>query len=222
MRYQMMIGAVVATAAGAASAIDVPFVETFDTGPADWFDAAGGAPVGWSATGGIGDSGHATTTFNFVNSSDGDTPTLFRAQDEFGSSGGAFEGNWIDAGITGLSFSFRHFANEPVSAFVRFSSPFNFPGAIAVSFVPAAPGVWQDVFIPIAPDGPNFVSFEGSDFETVFSNIGHVQIGVNVSSTLAGTDADFRFDIDNVAIVPTPATAGLLAVGGLAAARRRR
>ena len=153
-----------------------------------------------------------------------DTPVVFRAQDEFGSSGNAFVGNYLAEGVTTFTAFVRHDASFPINFFARFSSPFNFPGAVGVTFVPALPNVWTEITIDIQPGNPQFVTFEGSDFNTIFSNIGHVQIGPFVDMVAAGQDVDITFDLDMPSIVPEPTVGALLliVVGCIAARRRRR
>lgn len=205
-----------------ASAATVPFTETFSAGASNWRNAAGTADVNWSSTGGAGDNGgFVNTDFGFSASAANDTPILFRGQDEFGSSGGAFVGDWVTGGVTGFAASVRHDAGVPLNFFVRFAGPANFPGANNVFFVPVPSGTWTNLFAPL-PN--NNLIFEGPfTYGQVFGNIGHVQMGFSVPASLAGTDAAARFDIDNVSIVPEPATLALLAVGGIAwVARNRR
>lgn len=209
---------------GAASAATVPFTEEFTDGASGWFNAAGSATVGWQASGGPDDGSFALTEFNFVASAADDTPVLFRAQDEFNSSGDVFEGNWIADGVTEFSAFVRHDAGMPLTFFTRFASPFNFPGATGVSFVPVPSDTWTRISFAIASDSPQFVTFEGSDFDTVFGNIGHVQIGVSVPEALAGVDAPFSFSIDKPTVVPEPGTLVLLgaAACGSGVCRRRK
>jgi len=199
-----------------------PYVEDFSTDNANWFDSSDLAGVDWVAAGGPDGGAFVQTSFNFVNSVPGPQgPVLFRAEDEHNSSNGAFEGNWITSGITEYRMFVRHTATVPVNFFTRFSSAANFPGATAVAFAPVIPFAWTEVVIPISPLNPQFVSFEGSDFNTVFSSIGHVQVGVAVPADLAGVDQSFNFQLDKAAVIPEPATLALL-LGALACAARRR
>jgi len=213
---------VAAATASMSSGALIPFTEDFDTDSSNWFNAAGSAPVDWSPAGGPDGGAHASTGFNFGLSTADDTPVLFRAQDEFNSSAGAFEGDWISEGVTEFTFDVRHTAPEPLTFFARFSSPFNFPGATAIGFSPVFPNVWTTISIAIDPANPQFISFEGQTFGDVFSNIGHVQIGVSVSESLAGVDQTFGFDLDKPTIVPVPGAGAVLALAGLVTMRRRR
>lgn len=198
---------------GVASATTVPFTEDFPTDAAGWRDSAGTSVVGWLPSGGPDGSAFVTTTFNFVGSTSEDTPALFRAQDEFGSSGGAFEGNWINDGVERISFRVRHDAGVPLTFFMRFADPANFPGAAAVVAVPIPSGQWTSASIVLPNPG---LVFEGPfEFGDVFDNIGHVQIGVLAPAPLIGVDQTVTFDLDKVAIVnnvPTVSEWGVAAM----------
>lgn len=206
----------------AASAATVPFTEDYAASSANWRDSTGVTDLSWQAAGGPDGGSYASGTFNFAFSVEGDTPALLRGQQSYGSSGGAFVGNWLADGVSEFSMMVRHNAPEPLTFFTRFAGPGNFPGAIALEFIPVLPFTWTEVAFAIDPSNPEFITFEGSDFATVFSNIGNLQIGVFVSSTLAGVDAPYSFDLDKVSIVPEPAAGLALATLALLALRRRR
>jgi hypothetical protein len=115
----------------------------------------------------------------------------------------------------------RNNAPAPVNFFARFVSPAGFPGAVAVEFAPVLPGAWTEITIPIDPANPQFISFETSDFNTIFSSIGRIQVGVQVPASLAGNPGSFSFDLDQVSIVPEPASVMLLMGLGVLGLRRR-
>lgn len=205
-----------------------PFTETFDNGANNWLGGDFLPPTEF-ATGGVGDSGYISAQTGFEFNADGDFNTVFRGNKSlipgFDASGGAFIGDWIAAGVNNLSFSIRHDIAEPVTVFVRIAADTfgaAFPGGVAVNFIPVFAGQWTEVSIDINPNNPQFVTFEGSTYQEVFSNVGYVQIGVATPTGLVGDPRLFNVDIDNVAIVPAPA--GLLAFGPVLAAglRRRR
>jgi len=179
-----------------ASAATVPFVEDFTSDASDWHDASGAALLDWVASGGPDGSSHAQTTFSLMTANEGDTPLIFRAQDKWNSSGGAFNGNWIADGVHEFRAFVRHDAPFPLTFFVRFSGPGNFPGAVAIQFAPVFPNTWTEIVIPIDAGNPQFISFEGTDFPTVFSNIGHVQVGISVGADQGGFPQPITFDID--------------------------
>ncbi len=203
-RTATLLAAIFATTAAAAT---IPFTEEFTTDNADWRDAVGFSPVEWVPGGGPDGSSYVSDTFNFAASQVEDAPAIFRGQDEYGtsgSSGGAFVGMWLEEGVGTYSMFVRHDAPFPISIFVRFSGPNNFPAGVALEFVPVFPNTWTEITIPIDPDNPQFVTFEGSDFQTAFANTGHIQIGPFVDANLAGQNIDVRFDLDKVAIAPVP------------------
>ncbi|MCB9837754.1 MAG: hypothetical protein H6813_00305 [Phycisphaeraceae bacterium] len=221
MRHAIILPtfAALTLSASSASALVNPFTEDFVSDSSNWFNAAVTGPVDWSMVGGPDGGSHATTVGNFLNNGDGDMPALFRGEEGFGSSGGAFVGDWIGGGVTELSFAVRHNAPVPLTYFARFAPSFA-PGANAVEFVPVLPNVWTTITVQIDPMTPFF--YEGTTFGSTFSNIGRVQIGLFGLTGLAGVDQDYTFDLDKVTITPTPSAAGVLALGLVAAGSRRR
>ncbi len=215
------IAALAAFASGATAAI-VPFTEDFTRGAADWRDAAGN-PLTWVAAGGRDGGSFVETSYLVPDPPPPFGAILFRAQDEFGSSGGAFEGDWIADGVDGFSFFLWHDAPLPLNVFARFAGPANSPGAAGIAFAPVVPATWTKVFIPIFDGSPNLI-LEGASFQDVFSDIGHVQIGIAPGGGLIGQNITVR--LDKVSIVPGPGAiavlAGLLAVRVRARAGRAR
>jgi len=233
MRWFFSILAVMALSVAAlpARAATVPFVEDFTADSANWYNADGSAVLDWVASGGPDGSSYAQTTFNFVSTPAGTDTTILRAQASLGSSGGAFAGDYLTEGVAELKLYVRHNAPEPLTFFIRFSGPANFPGAIAVNFAPVPPNTWTQISIPILASNPQFVTFEGSDFNTVFSNVANVQLGVSTPASLGEVDSDITFQVDKgelVAGTPVPATSawGLIAmtlvgcIGGTVVFRR--
>ncbi|MCI0364316.1 MAG: type II secretion system GspH family protein [Phycisphaerales bacterium] len=208
----------------------VPFTENFTADAANWYNSASTAPVDWVASGGPDGSSFASTTFNFVNQTPGlpfpnNAVNLFRAQDEFNSSGGAFFGDWIGDGATEFSFWIRHNAPSAMTFFTRFATPDNFPAWSAVEFTPVLPNTWTQISFDIFFGNPELF-FEGppptqANFNQVFSSIGHVQVGV-FGGLQAGIDQVITFDLDQPTLVPTPAGLALLGLAALASGPRRR
>ena len=210
-----------------AQSATIPFTEDFTTDSSNWYDQGSTGPLDWVPTGGPDGGSYASGPLDFSPFVvPGDTTSAVRAQDEFGSSGGAFEGNYIAENVLSVSVFVRHNAPVPLSTFARFSPPTNFPGGIAIAFAPVLPNVWTELTFVVTEGSPQLVSFEGSTYPAVFSNVGHVQFGVEVPAPLLGSPTLYTFDIDKVSIagipVPEPSTASLLALGVLGACLRGR
>ena len=209
----------------------VPTTEHFATDAANWRDNSGTAEVSWVASGGPDGSAYVSTTFNFVDLPPGvpipgNAVALFRAQDEFNSSDNAFVGDWVNSGVTEFNFYIRHSASMPLNVFARFATPGNAPAWSGIEFTPVAPDTWTLITIPIALDNPALF-FEGppgagqAEFNAVFGNIGHVQIGA-FAGGLAGVDEVVTFDLDQPTIAPAPGALALLGMTLASRAFRRR
>ncbi len=207
-----------ALCAPVATGATLPFLEDFALDTAGWRDIDNG-PLTWVSSGGRDGGSYVTTDYLVPDPIPVFGASLFRAQDEFDSSDGNFFGDWIADGVREFSYWIRHNAPTPLQVFVRFASPDNFPGAVGVDFIPVLPNVWTEVIIQINPTSPDLI-LEGSPYESVFSNIGHVQIGIIKPVELIGQT--ITVDLDKASITPAPGAFGLLVLGGLCVRRRRR
>lgn len=198
-RAALIGGCSLGLAAQTAQALNVPFTEHFASNSANWRDASGTAVVGWSSNGGPDGSGYATTSFNFSTSGPGSTPAVFRNQEEFNSSGLAFQGDWVAGDVRQFGAYVRHNAGMNLNFFVRFADPANFPGAAAVISTPVPSGQWTHISVPMIAS--RFV-FEGPfGFNDVFDNLGHIQIGVVTPPALENANVTVGFDLDQPMIV---------------------
>ena len=201
----------------------VPFTEDFTASVSNWADNSGLSLLTHAPAGGPDGGGYTSTTTSLFGLG-GDSIVLFRGQDEFNSSNGAFEGNWIAQDINHFSAQVRHSAPMPLNFFARFSGPANFPGGTAVRFIPVLPNTWTQMSFNIDPSNPAFVTFEDMTFGDVFVDVGHVQIGVSVPAALGASMSQFTFGLDKISIaVPEPPTlTATFAAGLLLVSRCRR
>jgi len=226
----LLVGGAMLLNLPAAEAAIVPFTENFndtDAGANGWVDNARD-PATHFNTGGVDDSGFIRTEFNFsdftANPTFGASLVTARGEANDDASNDAFVGDWIAEGVNHFSGWVRHDAGQDLPFFVRFASSFNFPGALAGGTeafnVPS--GQWTKLAVDISPDGGPWISFEGTDFETVFSSVGNVQFGIDVPESFFEQDVTVAFDVDNPTIMPEPGSLALLAAGGVLLAGRRR
>jgi hypothetical protein len=136
-------------------------------------------------------------------------------------SGGAFAGNWLDAGVSRVQAYVRHnFDQFPIEFFVRLT---NGPAAVffADETVPASDD-WRLVNFEISPS--NF-TFAGGTFNGVLSNVQNFQVGARILGVVTNPgDPTLLFDADQVSLVPEPSTivmALAIALGALPWRRRR-
>lgn len=211
---------------------DVAVEENFNAGTVNWFTGANNTP-GYQATGGADGGGYLESnslTFadNFASppfSQAPPTATLFRGHEEFGSSSGAFVGNWIELGYTELSFFVRHNAPLPVQFSARLANGLtNSPGASVADLQQfVLPNEWTEVVLDVSRDSDDIISFGGATgagaYEQIFSNVGNIQIFANqpFGLTAEQTMLPLSFELDMVSVsVPEPPA--LLLIGTAVAA----
>jgi hypothetical protein len=146
-RLQMASSAAAVILWAAISHAALPFAEDFDSGANNWkynnttdltVVAAGGA---------VDDAGFVsrTVTFSTVTSS-----VLFRAQAPYGSSSGAYIGDWAAQGVGQVSAYVRHSAPDPLTFVTRLAGgDFNYPGATYDTLTTVAPGVWTPIVFDV-------------------------------------------------------------------------
>lgn len=221
---------IVAFSVSAASAITLPTIEDFDTGPANWRQATSSLTVDWAADGGPEGDGDAYVTYNRSVGTATAAAVVFRGQGAFDSSADAFVGDWLAAGVKEFSFWFRHDAPGPVTVGARFTpAATNFPAmSILTPVNSVAPNAWTQITFSLALDNPNWIN-ESADpiattYNTVFSDLANVQIMLQRDDSIPNNTV-VKIDLDKVAALPEPssfALASLGIVGAAFVARRRK
>jgi hypothetical protein len=206
-----------------ASAGIIDFRESFASGAANWRNSNGASILNWSAAGGPGGASFVTSLFNLsATTVGGFPPTVIRAAQSYGSSDGAYVGNWIATGVTGVTFQFRHNLSETISVTGRFATPVNTPGASVVSAVVVAPNTWTMISFDLREGSSDIVSLGGGTYAGIFSNIGNMQFGFSVPGALAGQNIDASFDLTEFAIVPAPGSFAFFGLAAVCGTRGRR
>lgn len=152
------------------------------------------------------------------------TQVLFRGQDNFSSSAGAFIGNWPAAGVTEFSFWIRHNAPAAMTFGARFAPINNFPAFAAEELTAVPANTWTKITFDIYQGSPD-LAYEGTEtatsFNEIFGNLAKIQLFTKRGSVPENTVV--TFDADQVSAVPEPgmlAPAGLILVGLLKRKRR--
>jgi hypothetical protein len=200
------------------------YSEDFTASNANWVNFNSSSFLVHSSVGGPDGGAYFSGTLNFLNRTIGSTPVVLRGRDDFDASGDAFVGDWATDGIRRVSAQVRHNAPQPLDYFFRASSLANFPGGF-YGYVTVQPNTWTPIEFDVSPSSPQLVSFEGSDWGTIFSDVHNVLFGVVVPDSLVTVDTAYAFDLDKVSInLPEPASivSAALAVGAAAVWPRRR
>lgn len=215
--------AAVAVIASAANAGVIGFHESFVTGTANWRSATGAADLAWSSATGSMDESFVTSTYNLSKAVSGDIhQAVFSAHSMYNSSNCGFAGAWIDEGVTGVSFRFRHDLSEAIRVTARFAPYSDAPGCIVATSTLVAANTWTTITFDLTRNSDDIVSYEGARYAACFTNVQSMQIGFEVSSSLAGQNVDGSFSVTDFSIVPAPAASALLLAFGAVGGRRRR
>ena len=221
-KHSTLLGVVLALAVTTGSALAVTtFTEDFNTNDAGWLNADSAA-VTYNATGGVGNSGYISTTpADFISDPTGPFGSPFPLAVFFrgnagAASGDAFVGDWLTDGITTFSLDIRHNHTSALNFYGRLARSGPFAGQAASTSFGAPfilPNVWTTISIDITDSDPPFASYGAGSFNSVFSDIQNLQLGLYLPASTSFTN--FTIDVDNVGIaIPEPSRA-LLAVCGL-------
>ncbi|CAL1125409.1 unnamed protein product [Cladocopium goreaui] len=186
------------------------FTETFATDDSDWLDGASGTPDYFPEY-----ISYAPAPFNSGAGGFGDPlQILFRGNAGNNASGGAFVGDWLADQVTSLSVDVRHNYTTDLNLYARFNRGFGQAASLAnITDFAIAPNTWTTIEIPITDSNPPFVSYGAGNFNSVFTGIQDIQVGLYLP---ANTDFDtLRFDLDNVqlTVVPEPSTLVMFGLG---------
>ncbi|MEX0876510.1 MAG: hypothetical protein WD114_03530 [Phycisphaerales bacterium] len=214
--------ATILLAAGSAMAGVTAFTETFENGANGWLQGSFTAPA-FNASGALDGSAYITATAD-LNSAGPFGMTVFRGHDEFDASGDAFVGDYLAGGIDRITFDFRHNAGQDLGIALRVAQSANFPAFAVELAEPVASGEWTTLSFDLSFFNP-LLTIEGAPtpqaFNEIMEAVGNIQISADRPDGL-DTPLVVDFDLDNVSIVPAPASIAILSVGGLMIPRRRR
>ena len=179
------------------------FTEAFSSSSQNWRMTDSVTPLVWVPTGGPAGSVDAyasNTNVNFIGLTAGQSRLAIRGHSSFGSSDGAFVGNWLTSGVYAFSIDVRHHLGVPAMVGLRLAAAANSPGASIEPGTVLPSGEWGTLVVPIDPANPGFISFGAGSFTSVFSSIGNIQVLLYAPTGFGGAAGPFVFDIDNAAI----------------------
>lgn len=232
-RIAVAAAALVCLSAGRASAVTVPFIETFGGNASGWVislvPSGTGSPT-WSSTGGVDDGGFISMSRTMSSSQfngSGFGFIAFRGNAAADASGDAFVGNWLTAGVSAFSASVRHTAPAALTFYLRIDAGGGAAGSSVGFSVPS--NTWTNIAVPIVDSPSSFQSYGAGTFSSIFSNVQNVQIALaptQPAEVLDGTTS-YTFGLDNVTAVPEPSAIALAAAAvgcgmGLRLRRRER
>ncbi len=203
-----------------AFALTVPYTEDFPSNDANWRDVSGVAGTAtWVSAGGPDGSSYVTATANGFGGEEGDSVIAFRGHSSYGTSDGAFVGNWLDNGANRFTAWVKHDAPEPLDFFVRFATVSNHPATAADKGILVAPNTWTQLSYDIDPanifnattNPTGYLITEGpaSFFDSTFKGLANIQIGYSVPNDAFGlVNQAYTFSLDQPSIsnVPEPAS----------------
>ncbi len=222
IRYKLIPALLIATVLSVfpTSAFAVStFTETFATGDSNWLNGASGTPDYIPEY-----ISYSPAPFNSGSGGFGDPlQILFRGNASNDASGDAFVGDWLADQVVSLSVDVRHNYTTDLNLYTRLNRGFGQAASLAnTTDYAIAPNTWTTIELPITDSNPPFVSYGAGNFNSVFTAIQDIQVGLYLP---ANTDFDsLTFDLDNVKItvVPEPATLGMFGLGLIAVCLWRR
>jgi hypothetical protein len=130
-----------------------------------------------------------------------------------------WNGDYITEGVSQISMDIRNSGNTELNVRLAFQSNTGSRGSTNDVFLLAPGSGWMsvtfditDLFVESGPDTPL----------ELLSAVNQMRILSSEDPNYRGDIIAATLDVDNIFAVPAPGAAGLLTLGGLAAARRRR
>lgn len=212
----------------------VPYIEEFIATAQNWRTSSS-APAGaatYNAAGGPSGDSYISSAFTTpVSGPAGNAQVVFRARDQYASSGNIFFGNWIAAGVPSIDFWFRQDTGQEISLGMRLSVLDNPGQAMLARFPDKLPsGVWTHLTLDISPTNPQLVDETGpthDNFIPVFESVNYITFFADLSGPLIPSSTVLTFGLDRFTVVPEPASwqlavLGAVALGLIVCFRRRR
>jgi hypothetical protein len=201
--------------AGTALAQDATYTENFTSSAAGW--DGGGSTVTWISSGGFDgiDDGYIEVSTEF--------PAQLGARAAGANESIAFIGDYVAAGITGVSFALNELAvDDGIEIHVTVGSAFGNVWTYNIG-LDAQANTWTEFTVDFT-DASNWTQIIGSGtFEQAIANTDRLLFRHDFApfsrfpDPIAGS-----IGIDRITLIPAPGVAPVLAIGGIVAVRRKR
>jgi hypothetical protein len=200
--------------ASIAGAVTVPFTEDFPSSSDNWVNFNASAFLTYNANGGPDSGSYASELTTFNGKMPDSSVILFRARTDFNASSGAFFGDWITTGARTLSMYVRQNTPSTLTFFARLAEPGNTPAAFQTLVnTPVPPNQWTKLSFDLSSNA-QYDTFEGSDWNSIFSNINFISIGAAAPASLTTDSTMYKFDLDKVAVnTPEPSSVVSMMIG---------
>jgi len=214
IRSQIAISCAMIACASFSYAATPGYVETFETGLNGW--GSNPSVITHVLTNG---ADGPSDPFAMIEGVDAPTELLIRAS---ASTNPDVTGNYTAAGITQISFELNELGiDDGLAIRIGFGSLGNFWVSNQI-FDPSA-NTWEQYTIDLVE--ANFTEVFGGlgTFDAAMSNAQRIQFRLDFDAPGIMPDVgQGDFGLDNVTLIPTPASASIVALGGAVMARRRR
>ena len=191
-----------------ASALSIGQIDDFQDGTTQGWGVGGGTqPSNISSNGPAGAADHY---LQYTSSGTGgsDSRLIIFNQSQW-------QGNYTNAGITGISLELKNFGSSTLSMRLAFFVNRNTGYSETTPFSLPADGNWHQAFFPIT--GPSFTTIGSpSAFNTLLSNFtGQLRILDSASPSLEGDTIAATIGVDDIQSVPEPNTFSLVCLTAL-------
>ena len=218
MKVILAMAALCAATGSALGQVSLGMWDNFQNGAThDWINGGSAPDPANMPTGGPAGVGDGWLRMSSDGSGGGGKLTIFNNL--------AWWGDYVTPGITRIEMDLINLDPQNRTLNIRLgfrlSSNQNSPGWCTQAFNLVADGQWHHAVFTLSEATMTRLGGAPSWTESMM-NVGEVRLSHSPGASLIGVNISSAMGVDNIRALPTPGAAALLAMGGLAASRRRR